>query len=286
MTRGRRLSLGVFVAGLMTGSLAPEPARRAPTRVDGYWVLAVDFHVHGFPGDGALAPWLLRDEAARAGLDAFVLSNHNRVSTARAARWLAGDTPGPLVIVGQEVTSRGFHITAAGIERRVDWTRGAAAAIRVIHAQGGAAIANHPARDYWPGWTDEAIALLDGYERAHPSMRTPANAADFAAFSARAVRLKPGIAAIGSSDFHTGGHPGWCRTWVLTRERSVAGVIAAVRDGRTVAVDMNGALYGSPEAIGIVTASGVSAPLPQESGTWQRLSVAAAWLGLLGLALL
>jgi len=91
---------------------------------------------------------------------------------------------------------------------------------------------------------------------------------------------------IGSSDFHTGGHPGWCRTWVLARERSVAGVIAAVRDGRTVAVDMNGALYGSPEAIGIVTASGVSAPLPQESGTWQRLSVAAAWLGLLGLALL
>jgi hypothetical protein len=26
--------------------------------------------------------------------------------------------------------------------------------------------------------------------------------------------------------------------------------------------------------------------LPQESGAWQRLSVAAAWLGLLGLALL
>jgi len=160
------------------------------------------------------------------------------------------------------------------------------AVIAAVQAQGGVAIANHPARDYWSGWTDEAVSLLDGYERVHPSMRTPANAADFAAFSARAVRLQPGIAAIGSSDFHTGGHPGWCRTWVLTRERSVAGVIAAVRDGRTVAVDMNGALYGSPEAIGIVTASGVSAPLPQESGTWQRLSVAAAWLGLLGLALL
>ena len=155
------------------------------------------------------------------------------------------------------MTGRGFHITAAGIEERVDWTRGALAAIRAIHAQGGAAIANHPSRDYWSGWTDEAVSMLDGYERAHPSMRRPANAADFAAFSARALRLKPGIAAIGSSDFHSGGHPGWCRTWVLARERSAAGVIAAVRDGRTVAVDMNGKVYGSPEAVRIVTASGV-----------------------------
>jgi len=286
VTRAQRIALGLFVAGLIGGSLVPLDPLRQPTRVGEYWILAVDFHVHAFPGDGALAPWLLRDEAARAGLDAFVVSNHNRVSTARAARRLAGDSPGPLLIVGEEVTGRGFHITAAGIEERVDWTRGAVTAIRAIHAQGGAAIANHPSRDYWSGWTDDAVSMLDGYERAHPSMRRPANAADFAAFSARALRLKPGIAAIGSSDFHTGGHPGWCRTWVLARERSAAGVIAAVRDGRTVAVDMNGKVYGSPEAVRIVTASGLSAPGSQPPAAWQRLSVAAAWLGLLGLALL
>ncbi len=288
MTRARWIALAVFAAGLIGGTLAPAAAvaGREPTRFGEYWILAVDFHVHAFPGDGALAPWLVRDEAARAGLDAFVVTNHNRVSTARAARWLAGDSPGPLVIVGEEVTARGFHITAAGIEERVDWTRGPAAAIREIRAQGGAAIANHPGRDYWAGWTDEAVSMLDGYERAHPSMRRPTYAADFAAFSARASRLNPGIAAVGSSDFHAGGTPGWCRTWVLAREHSAAGVIAAVRDGRTVAVDMNGRLYGSPEAIGIVTASGVQPATRPRAGIWQHLSVAAACLGLLGLALL
>jgi len=286
VTRGRWISLGVFLAGLAAGSLAPAPLEHVPPRVDGYWVLAIDFHVHGFPGDGALPSWLLRDEAARAGLDGFVLSNHNRVSTARAARRLAGNTPGPLVIVGEEVTARGFHLTAAGIEERVDWTRGATAAIEAIHAQGGVAIANHPSRGYTTGWTDEAVALLDGFERAHPAMRDPAIAGDFAAFGTRAFALKPGIGAIGSSDFHVGGHPGWCRTWVLARERSAAAVVAAVRDGRTIAVDVNGRLYGRSETIRIVTAAGATAPLPQTPDVWQRLAATAAWLGLLGLALL
>ena len=168
----------------------------------------------------------------------------------------------------------------------MDWTQGAPAAIRAVHAQGGAAIASHPGRDYSAGWTDDAVALLDGYQRAHPSMRQPANAADFAAFGARAARLRPTIAVIGSSDFHVGGAPGWCRTWVLARERSAAGVVAAVREGMTVAVDLNGRLYGRPEAIRIVKSSGAGTPAPRTPDSWQRLSVAAAVLGLLGLALL
>src|SRR6185312_248429 len=105
---------------------------------------------------------LLRDEVARAGLDAFALTNHNRVSTARAARRLFAGTPGPIVIVGQEITARGFHIAAVGLEERVDWTKGAAAAIRAVHAQGGVAIAAHPDRHYWSGWDDGAVSLVDG----------------------------------------------------------------------------------------------------------------------------
>ena len=101
MTGVRWAAAALVAVGLVAGSLSPRPPRVEPIRAGGYWILAADFHVHGFPGDGALPPWLLRDEAARAGLDAFVLTNHNRVSTARFARRHAAGTPGPIVIVGQ-----------------------------------------------------------------------------------------------------------------------------------------------------------------------------------------
>ena len=274
----------LFAAGLAAGTLAPAPRPHEPVRIGEYWLLAADFHVHGFPGDGALAPWLLRAEAARAGLDAFVLTNHNRVSTGKAARWMFDGTPGPIVIVGQEITGRGFHIAAAGLEERVDWTRGPAEAIRAVHAQGGVAIAAHPSRSY-AAWDDASIALLDGHERAHPSMRRPEPGADFAAFGERAAALKPNVAPIGSSDFHSGAAPGYCRTWVLARERSAPGVIAAVRDGRTVAVDMDGRLYGKADDVRLVRDAQVPMPARTRPTPWARASVAAAALGLLLLLL-
>ena len=117
-------------------------------------------------------------------------------------------------------------------------------------------------------------------------MRAAINATDFGAFAARAARLRPAIAAIGSSDFHSGLAPGFCRTWVLARERSAAGVIEAVRDGRTVAMDMDGRFYGNAEAMRVVQEAGVAMPAAQRPTAWTRGAVAAAVLGLLLLMLL
>ena len=278
-------SLALCAAGLLAGALEPRPPAREPLRSGADWLLAVDFHVHGFPGDGALPPWVLRDEAARAGLDAFVLTNHNRVSTARAARRMFGDTPGPLVIVGQEVTGRGFHIAAAGLEERVDWTS-AAAAVGAIHAQNGVAIAAHPSAAYRTGWDDATIALLDGVERAHPRMETPPDGSQFAEFDAHAAALKPGIAFIGSSDYHVALTPGFCRTWVLARERSARAIVAAVREGRTAAMDMAGQLYGNADVVRLVREAHVTAPRPRTPTVWSRTAAAVATIGLLLLILL
>jgi predicted metal-dependent phosphoesterase TrpH len=282
----RWASLALCIAGLVAGTLEPRAPAREPLRSGTDWLLAVDFHVHGFPGDGALPPWVLRDQAARAGLDAFVLTNHNRVSTARAARRMFGDTPGPLVIVGQEVTGRGFHIAAAGLEERVDWTSGAAAAIRAIHAEHGVAIAAHPSAAYRGGWDDAAIALLDGVERAHPSMQTPPADRQFTEFDAHAAALKPGIAFIGSSDYHVALAPGYCRTWVLARERSAAAIVAAVREGRTAAMDMGGRLYGNADIVRLVHDARVTAPKPRTPTAWSRVAAAGAAIGLLLLIVL
>jgi predicted metal-dependent phosphoesterase TrpH len=273
--------------GLLLGSVGavtpPVPPER---RAGGYVILAADFHVHGFLGDGALAPWALRDAAAHAGLDVFTLTNHNRLATSLFARWLFHDTPGPMVIVGEEVTAR-YHLIASGIEERVNWDQPPAQAIRDIHAQGGVAIAAHPGRLFAPFWDDEAIALLDGVERVHGEIHTrPAAGEEFARFYERVRRINPGVAAIGSSDFHFAGTPGWCRTYVLARDRSVSGVLDAVREGRTVAADAAGTLYGAAAWVGLVESAGGYRPAPEPPDRWRRTSMTMAWLGILGLVLL
>jgi hypothetical protein len=278
----RTLSAALVVAGLLAGTWSesiPDPAaRRSPA---GEWILAADFHVHAFPGDGGLPPWALRHEAARAGLDVFTISNHNRVSTARLARWMSHQSPGPIVIVGQEVTARGFHVIAAGIEERVSWRTSAADVVRAVHAQGGVAIAAHPVRRFWPAWDDEALAIVDGYERAHPVIDVEKTRAELAAFDVRARAIHPRIAPIGSSDFHWTGAPGWCRTYVLARERTAAGVVEAVRMGRTVAADRQGRLYGDPALVSVVEAAGGFIAPPAERYRWP--SIGLVWFGLLGM---
>jgi len=274
----------LLAGGLIAGSLGAPPADVVPRQAGGYWVLDADFHVHAFAGDGALAPWALRREAQRAGLEVFALTNHNQTVTARIARWLADSTPGPIVLVGQEVTNRDYHISAVGIEATIDAGQPAAKVIEDIHAQGGVAIANHPeSPNYTAAYDDRALRSLDGFERAHPVLySTPARTASFESFAARVTAVNPAAAFIGSSDYHGGGTPGWCRTYVLARERTAASVIEAVRDGRTVAADPDGKLFGPPEYVQLVqTVGGGRRP---ETNDWQATTASAvAWLGLLGL---
>ena len=56
MRLGRWAAAALFATGVVGGSLAPRVPIHEPARAGGYWILAADFHVHGFPGDGALAP--------------------------------------------------------------------------------------------------------------------------------------------------------------------------------------------------------------------------------------
>jgi hypothetical protein len=272
--------VGVFMDAL--GGRSPPPP--APVERGGYVVLAVDFHVHSFLGDGALPPWFLVDEARRRGLDAIAITNHNRTWPARLARWLTRDADAPIVLVGEEVTSRAFHITAIGVEQPVDWRHSAADVIEAIHAQGGIAIAAHPALKFWPAYDDRALRELDGTERAHASIfQVRRTDRQFAIFFNDTRSVNPNVAAIGSSDFHVVGYPGICRTYVFARERSARGILEAVRAGHTVVYDKHGQLRGDPELFALMPADSRtelrSAPRPGPGSL-------AVWLGLLGLVLL
>lgn len=272
----------VFATGLVVGTLADVLPVRIPPVDGGYWILAADFHVHAFPGDGGLAPWVLQREAARRGLDAITITNHNQTISARIGSWLPRRPGLPLILVGQEVTAGDFHVIAVGIRDKVDWRPPASGVIDAIHAQGGAAIAAHPFRRFWRGFDDAAMTRLDGAEIAQPGRTDARRRADVSAFFERARQRNPGLAPIGSSDYHFSGPVGLCRTYVFAREVSDRGVIEAVRDGRTVAYNDRGRAYGDPARVAVVEKIRREADAsPRQSPTWRHVSLALTWLGLL-----
>jgi hypothetical protein len=271
MTLPRTIGLALILAGIAGGTLldrhpalalgygAAGPVRDIP-RAGGKFVLAGDLHVHAFLGDGGVAPWELAREARRRDLDVIAVTNHNQLVAARIAARYA---PEAIVIVGQEVTTPRFHLVAAGIHDVVDWRLSASDAIRAIHAQGGVAIAAHPVPQSWTSEDPAAPGLLDGSETAHSAALWSNRARrELGDFFRNAAAHNPSIAPIGSSDFHFGGALGQCRTYLFVDEVSQAGVLDAIRAGRTVAYDGHGRFTGDPERVRAVEAIVAQRPPP------------------------
>jgi len=281
-----RASAVLLIAGALAGSLAGAGLPpRAPERAGDFVVLAGDFHVHGFPGDGALPAWALRNEARRRGLDVIAFTNHNQRLAGRIGRLISGDGATPLVLRGEEITASHYHIAAIGVERPIPGTLPAAAAIAAVHAQGGVAIAAHPGALFWGGFDAAARASLDGAEVAHPMIiGDPQARAELVAFTQSVREVNPHLAPIGSTDFHFRQPLGLCRTYVFAREYSEAGVIEAIRAGRTVAFDDEGHGFGDPNLVAAAEQLRATAQTPP---LWRRiadgLSGVLGMVGLLGL---
>jgi|SoiMethySBSTD1v2_1073268.scaffolds.fasta_scaffold00049_70 PHP domain-containing protein len=292
MTALRRLAVVILLSSIAIGTLTDPSPRRQPITVDGYEVLSGDFHVHAFVGDGGIAPWMLQRHAERVGLDVIAITNHNQTlaarigrSSARQSRPLALGASGPLILVGEEITGRDFHLVAVGIEHPVNWDQPVGQAIADVHAQHGVAIAAHPVRQFAAGYDDAALAALDGVEAAHPDSLSARDAPLFTEFYRRTLARNPAVAAIGSSDFHTNGPMGLCRTYVLVRERSEAGVIDAIRDGRTVGRCFTSELRGRPELVRLLEPYSDALAVPRKSLA-QVLTMFGAWVALVALAIL
>ncbi len=288
MTRVRLMAAVVLVAGLGLGTITDHAPSRRPVRVDGYEVLSGDFHVHAFVGDGGIAPWMLQHHAARVGLDVVAITNHDQTLAARLGRRAARNASGPLVLVGEEITGRNFHLVAVGIEQPVDWNQPVREAIADVHAQGGVAIAAHPLQGFADGYDEDALAALDGLEAAYSTTMDPADARQVEGFLRRTLTRNPDVAFIGSTDFHTDGPLGACRTYLFVRERSQTGVLDAIRDGRTVGYcETNppgyGRLRGRPELVRLMEPYR-DALAPPRATIAQELAVALVWVSLLTLA--
>jgi len=289
VTTARWLAAGCVAAGIFLAGTAPEPPARFPDAAAGFTVLSADFHVHGFP-DG-IAPWDAAREARRRRLDVIALTSHNTRFGwwlwRLAPRWLAPSDV--LVLPGEELTSVGYHLALVGVSRAIDWNQPIREAAEAARAAGGVAILAHPGGGTVKRLlTDEALRSLDGVEAAHPAMdATVTMRQEFLDVFNRARAVKPAIAAIGSSDFHVFAPLGVCRTYVFVRDRTMSGVVDAVREGRTVACDVRGDTYGPQELRAIVAErcrSDATSPPAGDSraariGTWLTLA------GLLALVL-
>jgi len=288
----RVLSLALVAAGVAAGSIFDTVRVAPPPRAGGYYVLSADFHVHAFPGDGALPLWELAREASRRGLHAVVVSNHNQTLAAKFfpvdfSRFLE---PGkinreefsPLVIPSQEITTPRFHLVAAGITQTIDWTGSELDIVDAVQRQGGVVIAAHPVGRYWKA-DDALLAALDGAEVAHPLTSMLKSGRDeLTAFFTRAHAVNSTLAPIGSSDFHLIAPIGVCRTYVLAESVSVQGVLDAIRAGRTIARDQDGVLYGSPEHTLLIDsiAAGPDVPPVRRRSTLAALMVLVGLVGL------
>lgn len=286
----RTLSAVIVMAGLLLTLDGQVPAPRPPVVAAGYTILAADLHVHSFPGDGLLPPWEIAVEARRRRLDAVALTNHNSNHSWRLARWLApvASRGGAMLIPGREVTAMGYHLAVLGVDGPIAWRQPASSAAAAVHAAGGVAIAAHPEARAWPAFDDAALRALDGVEVGNPMVHGRNDVRrDLTTFYQRATRVHPSIAAIGSTDFHHFAPLGLGRTYVFARPATQAGILEAIRAGRTVACD-GGDTYGPPELVAIVGKAcrdDATAPPQGQTGA-ERAGTWLVWVGLLALVLL
>jgi len=289
VTRTLRLAAAlVVVVGLIVGLSVPAAAPRPVPQRGGFFLLAGDFHVHSFPGDGSLAPWDIAREAARRGLDVVALTNHNSMLSSRLAGYFVSPSAA-LLIPSEEITGVGFHLAAVGVDRTIDWRGRVTDAAAAVHARGGLLIAAHPSARFQPAFDAPAVAALDGVEAAHPMIHFDAGTRrEIAAFYQRVAAEHPGIAAIGSSDFHNFAPVGLSRTFLFSKSRAREGVLEAIRAGRTVACDGTGQAYGPAELTALVADDcrrAAGAP-PNDASLADRLATWCICLGLVALVVL
>lgn len=291
----RALAWALLGLGFVAGALFDRRPALNPPRVDGRWVLEGEFHAHTRFSDGFLSPVDLVTHARRRGLDVLAVTEHNLLFPAELARAWSRATRGPTVIVGEEVTSRAYHVLAYGLRETVAPRRDLNKVIDAVHAQGGLVFAAHPVRRFWRELLP-ARARLDGAELMHPiayELRRGGGGwrwGDMREYFVGARAQGRHFTPLGASDYHFFSPLGLCRTVLHARERTEAGVMEALREGRVVVFDREGRAYGDEALARSLRAAGWR-PRPQDDnyrgeGTLDRVTRALGLLGAVGLLLL
>lgn len=295
MTRGTalpRLAALLLAIGVVGGTARDESPSRPASYRGGYRVLEADFHAHTRFSDGFLSPFDLVVQARRRGLDALAITEHNITFPAFMGRWFSRLTGGPAILIGEEITTRRYHLHGVGLTERVNASDPLPDVLAAIHRQGGIAIAAHPVRIMRDPFIPE-LEHIDATEVMHPLAfgkgRSVWRWEEMRDFYDQAHASGHRLTAIASSDYHFFSPLGVCRTLVFARDDSEEAVLEALKAGRTVVHDLAGRAYGDPAMIALLEREPY-AMRPQDydyrgNGWADRVTRAAGWLGMLGLIL-
>lgn len=195
-------------------------------------VLSAEFHCHSeLSFDGRDPIELLLSQAEAVGLDALAVTDHDEIDASLAAAERAADY-GLVGIPASEVTSAAGHVLALGIEERVPAGLPFEETIEHIHDQDAIAVVPHPFQrsrsGVAPHVTREALSSADAIETYNSRLFTGRS-------NRRAERFARAndLPMTAGSDAHIAEMVGQAVTKIDTTERSLAGILDAVRAGNT-----------------------------------------------------
>jgi predicted metal-dependent phosphoesterase TrpH len=195
-------------------------------------VLSVELHAHSsLSYDGRDPVDLLLGQAEAVGLDGLAVTDHDEIDASLEAAAKAADY-GLVGIPGMEVTSAAGHVLALGVREAVPKGLPFGETLDRIREQGGVAVIPHPFQKSRSGVaanvSREALAGADAIEVYNSRLLTGR-----ANRRAETFARKHGVPMTAGSDAHISEMVGQAVTEIDAHERTVEGVLDAIRAGRT-----------------------------------------------------
>jgi len=195
-------------------------------------VLSVELHAHSeLSYDGRDPVDLLLEQAEAIGLDALAITDHDEFDASLEAARKAPDY-GLVGIPGMEITSQAGHVLGLGLEDPVEPGLPFGETLDRIREQGGIAVVPHPFQESRHGVmaniTRDELAAADAIEVYNSRLLTGRGNRQAGTFAEEF-----GLPKTAGSDAHISEMVGQAVTRVDADERSVEGILDAVREGRT-----------------------------------------------------
>lgn len=192
--------------------------------------IRVDLHVHTIhSGDSSITLREALHWCERKGLDGLAITDHDTVEGVRGRP--SGESP--VIIPGVEISARGGHILALGVEEEIPKGLSIAETVELIREMGGISVIAHP---YAPlkSWVDNDELMdvgLDAVEVANPT-QIPY---DRMLRRNKVLARRLGLPETGGSDAHAPWVIGLAYTLIDVESIEVDDILKSIRDGRTEA---------------------------------------------------
>jgi len=195
-------------------------------------VLSVELHAHSaLSYDGRDPVDMLLEQASAVGLDALAVTDHDEIDASLDAAGRAEEYD-LIGIPGMEVTSAAGHVLAIGVTEAVPTGLPFDETLDAIHERGGIAVVPHPFQESRSGVAANIsradLASADAIEVYNSRLLTGR-----ANRQAERFARDRGLPMTAGSDAHIAEMVGQAVTRVDAAERSVDGILDAIREGRT-----------------------------------------------------